>query len=351
MSKTRKRALLLGAGGWAREHWIEQVLPDFRDQLEIVGLVDINKSILKDSGNALGLQGNQIFSNMGTAFNKVRADFCIIVLPPHVHKQAVMFAVNKNIHILSEKPITDRYEDTIAVYKAVRKKSIKMAITQNYRYESPITTLKKVLQSNKLGAVDYIIARYASDYRLAGSWDVGSVYEMEHPLLIEGAIHHFDMIRNLSGANCRSIYCTSWNPKWSNFKNNANALVMMEMTNRIKAVYEGNSLAAGYINRWHQEYYRVECEKGSVEVDRGDRIVRVYTRNKVGKQTVEEMLPVPALPSGHHKILNDFLDWLDGGEVPETALENNIHSALMVFAAITAKEKDQPQLLKDYLPR
>lgn len=345
-----KRLLLLGAGGWAKQQWIANVLPDFKDKVKIAGLVDIDTKTLENSGNILGLQPNQLFTSMAEAFDKVRADFCVIVLPPNIHKQAVMLAVKKNVHILSEKPITDKYQDTVAVYKAVMKKRLKMAVIQNYRYEPPILTLKKVLQESKLGEIDYIIARYASDYRQSGLWDVTSGYKGYYPLLVEGSIHHFDMIRNLSGADCKSIFCTIWNPKWSNFENTVNSLTMMEMTNGVRAIYEESSLAAGYTNQWHQEYYRIECEKGSVVVDRGDRIVRVYTRSKFGKQIIEEIPSVSALPTGHHQILNDFLDWLDGGPTPETAIENNIHSALMVFAGIASKQKNQPQLLKDYLP-
>jgi len=35
--QVRKRVLFLGAGGWAREHWIDRVLPDFKDKLKIAG--------------------------------------------------------------------------------------------------------------------------------------------------------------------------------------------------------------------------------------------------------------------------------------------------------------------------
>jgi len=351
MTKNKKRVLLLGAGGWAREHWIDNVLPDFKDKLEIVGLVDINQGVLKESAYTLGLPKNLLFTNIGQAINKVQADFCIVVLPPHAHKIAYFKAIEKRLPILSEKPITDNLKDTIEVFKRIKQMRIKMAITQNYRYESPIATLKKVIERGRLGKIDYIVARYASDYRKKGSWDVGSVYDMDYPLLVEGSIHHFDMIRYLSGANCRTIFCTCWNPPWSNFKDNANVMAMLEMTNGVKAIYEGSSLAAGFMNRWHQEYYRVECEKGSAVIDRGDRIVRVYTRGKSGKQIMEEIPLIPAHPSGHHKILTDFLEWLDGGSAPETQIKDNIQSALMTFAAIDSKKSNEQKFVQKYIEK
>lgn len=346
-----ERALLVGAGGWSREHWIDVVLPDFQDRIEIVGLVDLKREILEDSGKKLNLPSHLLFTNPAEAFEKVKADFCIVVVPPSAHRGIYELAAHKKMHILSEKPISDSLEDVVETYKTVRKAKIKMAVTQNYRYESPILTLKSILESGRLGKVDYIVSRYASDYRRPGSWDVGSVYEMENPLLFEGSIHHFDMIRSLSKSNVKTISGSAWNPGWSAFKGNSNALFTMEMENGVKAVYEGSSNAAGFINRWHQEYYRVECEKGSVVVDRGDRIVRVYTRSENGTPQMEEAIALPALKTGHHLILNKFLEWLDGGPAPETNIEDNVNSALVVFAAAEASKTGKPQEVRDYLSK
>lgn len=346
-----KRALLVGAGGWSREHWIDVVLPDFKDKIEVVGLVDLKKPILEDSGKKLGLPKNLLFTNPAEAFNKVKADFCIVVVPPSAHKGIYKLAASKKMNILSEKPISDNLHDVIDTYKIIKRSGVKMAVTQNYRYESPILTLKSVLADGKLGRIDYIVCRYASDYRKPGSWDVGSVYQMDNPLLFEGSIHHFDMIRNLSESNVKRISGSTWNPKWSSFKGNSNALFTLEMENGIKAVYEGSSNAAGFINRWHQEYYRVECEKGSVVVDKGDRIVRVYKRLNDGTQQIEEEIALPALKSGHHHIINKFLEWLDGGNAPETNIEDNIKSSLVVFAAAAASKTGKPQEISQYLSK
>ena len=346
-----ERALLVGAGGWSREHWIDVVLPDFQDKVEVVGLVDFKRSVLEDSGKKLQLPSHLLFSDPVEAFDKVKADFCIVVVPPSAHKSVYELAASKKMNILSEKPVSDSLPEVVDTYKLVKRAGIKMAVTQNYRYESPILTLKAVLESGRLGKVDYIVSRYASDYRKPGSWDVGSVYEMDNPLLFEGSIHHFDMIRNLSGSNVKTISGSAWNPEWSSFRSNSNAIFTMEMENGVKAVYEGSSNAAGFINRWHQEYYRVECEKGSVVVDRGDRIVRVYTRASDGTPQITEEIALPALKSGHHHILNKFLEWIDGGTAPETNIEDNVNSALVVFAAAEASKTGKPQNIKDYLSK
>lgn len=348
--KQKKKVLLLGAGGWSREHWITNVLPSFSNEISVIGLVDKNEEILKDSGKELNLEPDVLFRDIETAFLKTEPDFCIVVLPPHIHIKAYKAAIKHHVPILSEKPISDKYEDCLETLNLITKNKIKMAVIQNYRYEGPIMTLKQVLDSKELGRIDYIIARYASDYRKAKSWDVGSVYEMAEPLLSEGSIHHMDMIRYLSGSNCKTMQGISWNPKWSTFTGNSNSLNLMEMKNGVKAIYEGSSNEAGNINRWHQEYYRVECEKGSVTVNR-DKTVRIYTRENNGVTNIKIIPILPALPSGHHKILKDFIAWLDGGKAPETEIKDNIQSAAMVFAAIDANKKSKKIDVQKYIPQ
>jgi len=175
------------------------------------------------------------------------------------------------------------------------------------------------------------------------------VHERDYPLLIEGSIHHLDMLRNLAGANCETITGYGWNPEWSSFKGVCCCLLALQMENGVRAVYEGNSLEAGQLNHWFHEAYRVECEKGAVVIDR-DQTVRVHRRDGEGNEHTEEIAPIAAPRTGHHTIVSDFLDWLDGGEPPETQLEDNIHSAALLFAAIDTIAKGEPRRVSDYLP-
>lgn len=344
-----KRVLMVGAGGWARQCWIEEVLQAFKEQVSVVGLTDVDESVLHESGELLNLPRDARFPSMEEAFEKARADFCVISIPPAHHRQAALLAVEKGMDILSEKPIADSHGDALDIYRAVTGGNTKMAITQNYRFEVPILTLKEVLGSGELGRMDYIVARYSSDYRRAGSWGVDNVYERDNPLLIEGAVHHFDMLRKLSGSNCETIAGFGWNPEWSSFKSNPSCLYLMQMENGVKASYEGNSLEAGQTNSWFHEHYRVQCEKGSVTVGR-DQAVRIFRRGSRGQQVSEEVPPVRVTLTGHHAIMAGYLDWLDGGEPVETQVTDNIHSAAMVFAALDSGPRGEVKEVSHYLP-
>lgn len=340
---------MVGTGGWARQKYVDQILPDFSDRVEVAGLVDINEEALRGAGEALAVPGDLRFVRVEEAFDRVDADICIISTPPAHHAQAALLAAGKGMDILSEKPIADARDDVVAIYEAVTANSLKMAVTQNYRYEPPILTLQRVLAEGELGRPNYIVARYAHDYRKPGSWRVDNVYERDNPLLIEGSIHHFDMLRNLAGSSCETMSGYGWNPGWSAFRSVSSCLFVMEMENGVKAVYEGNSLGAGQINPWFHESYRVECENGAVAVGR-DQVVRIHRRDDDGRQITEEVATLSVPLVGHYAIVTDFLDWLDGGEPPATQLSDNIHSAAMLFAAIGVIEDGGTKKVSDFLP-
>src|SRR5262249_21298106 len=93
-------------------------------------------------------------------------------------------------------------------------------------------------------------------------------------------------------------------------------------------------------NSWHAELYRAECENGAASVDR-DGTVRITRHTPARGLTVEDLPPVRRPHEGHQAILGQFLDWLDGGPIPPTALGDNLRSAAMIFAAIEASRSHQ----------
>jgi predicted dehydrogenase len=334
---------MIGVGGMAR-HWINAVWGAHRERMTFAGLVDVNDVLLRETGEALGLPASRLFTDVAAAFAQTEADYCCIVTPPQFHRQAVELACRRDMHILSEKPIADTWADCAAIYRAVHSAGVKMMVTQNYRYTPRILTLKKAV--SELGKVNYAVCRYASDYRRPLSWGARFRHEMPHALLVEASIHHFDQLRNLTSADCQTLTGFEWHPGHNrggadqfagsdSFAGETNGLFVMQMTGGAFGSYEGNNLATGKTNTWHSEYYRVECEGGAAVLD-ADHVVRIEERTPGNTLQVREVATERPKWEGHIAIGAQFLDWLDGGDAPATALQDNIKSAAMLFGAITA---------------
>jgi predicted dehydrogenase len=346
----KKRCLMLGGGGMAR-NWLRRFFPKFVDRLEVAALVDVNREVLDDAGDFLGLPADRRFTSMAPAFETVDADFCIVVIPPAFHEEAVMRAVRRGLPILSEKPIADTWDACQRIYAAVKQAGLKMQVIQNYRYNPAILAMRQVLRGGTLGRLNYVVGRYAQDYREYGSWGSPFRHEIPHSLLVEGAVHHFDMLRNLSGADCARLTGWEWNPPWSTSKGEFCNLYLMEMTSGARACYEGSGTAAGEQNSWHGEYYRAECEGGAIAIGldpaavsvrgRPQRVVRIHRHTRGQGVATEDVPALTPAYEGHEWMIDEFLNWLAGGPTPATSLDDNIQSVAMVFAAIEASATNQ----------
>jgi predicted dehydrogenase len=333
-----KKCIMLGVGGMAG-HWIFDCWSRQSHRMEFAALVDVNPQALQEAGARLGLPASALFTDAAQAFAQVEADFCCIVTPPQFHRAAVELACAKGLDIVSEKPIAATWEDTVAIYKAVKAAGVKMLVTQNYRYTPRILTLKKAVA--ELGQVNYAVGRYTSDYRVRGSWGADFRHKMAHSLLVEGGIHHFDQLRNLTGGDVETISGYEWHPGFVRGQQNAYGggdsfegqpcgLFVMQMNNGSFAHYEGNNLESGKTNSWHAEYYRVECEGGAAVLDSDHKVWIVNREGERQIETLEVEFP------GHSAMPEQFLNWLEGGETPATVLEDNIKSNATLFAAIQA---------------
>ena len=218
--------LVIGAGGMAG-NWLRRFLPAHGERVQIAGIVDVNADVLEVARRDLGLRTDQCFTKMTEAFDTVDADAVAIVVPPQFHREAVENACRRGLPILSEKPIAGTWEDVSAIARAVDHAGVRMVVMQNYRYTPRIQTLKKVLDSGRVGAVRYAVARFAADYREPLSWGAPFRHEMAHALLVEGSIHHFDQLRHLTGQDCVSIAGREWNPGAPSFKGECLALYTM----------------------------------------------------------------------------------------------------------------------------
>ena len=344
----KRRAIMVGAGGMAGR-WAKGFVPLHSDRVEIVGLIDVNKTILDETGDAIGLAPSRRFTSMETAFAQVDdAECCFVAVPPQFHEEGVVRAAERGLAVLSEKPISDTWEGCVRIYGAIQRTGVKMHVMQNYRFNSPTFTLREVIRRGEIGRINYVMARFAADYREWLAWGAEFRHKMRHALLLEGAVHHFDMIRNLTGGDCLSIAGWEWNPPWSTSLGEFNNMYALRMNNGVHATYEGNGTAGGEQNSWHEEHYRVEGESGAVTVGR-DKIVRIHRFRRGGGLSVEEVpLAKPPNPGhvaikdqGHGAVIGQFLDWLDGGPEPETTVQDNIKSIAVVFAAIEASRTNQ----------
>jgi predicted dehydrogenase len=133
----------------------------------------------------------------------------------------------------------------IAMVRAAREASRTLMVTQQYRYQDHPRLLRKLISQGAIGEVDHIICEFQIQGLLAG-WRK----QMRHPFLMDMAVHHFDLIRYLSGSNAVTVSAQTWNPKVSNTQGDMCAFVWAEMDQGTRVSYTGSFASPGQDTSW-----------------------------------------------------------------------------------------------------
>lgn len=344
------RFILIGAGGRGRM-WATSIMEPLISRLRLVepvAIVDIAPETFPDAREGLGLDASRCYLDPDQAFKENEADFVIISTPTQFHEDAVDAAIRYGADMLIEKPIAHTMEACCSVYRKVKEAGRKAAVVMSHRFDQDKQSLERSIKSGDYGKLDYLVGRNTWACRRVGTWGPEHRYRKPDPLLTEGTVHHFDIIRSLTGSNAQTIHANTWNPGWSEFEGDAQALILLEMENGVRAMYEGAMTNATFLNNWLDDYFRAECEGGTLELDH--RKLRILS-DLEGERKIRE------LPLCDQEFWLDtwitkmFIEWLRGGPPPPNSIDDNIQCAAMLYAAIESSHSGKIVDVQEFLRR
>jgi predicted dehydrogenase len=343
------RFILIGAGGRGRM-WCTSIVDPLLSLrlIEPVAIVDVTPDAFPDACAGLGLDESKCYTDADRALEENNADFVIISSPTQFHEEAVDAAIRHGADMLIEKPIAHTMDACCRIHRKVTGAGRKAAVVMSHRFDQDKQSLERMIKSGDHGKLDYLIGRNTWACRRVGTWGPEHRYRKPDVLLTEGTVHHFDIIRSLTGSNARTMHAITWNPDWSEFDHDAQALILMEMENGVKAMYEGAMTNATTLNNWLDEYFRAECESATLELDH--RKLR-HLSDLDGERKIRE------IPLDKQEFWLDtwitkmFVDWLQGGPEPPNSLDDNIQCAAMLYAAIESSHSGKIVDVQEFLRR
>lgn len=354
MSTQKKRkGILIGLGGWGGA-WCANFVPYATEQiqkLELVAIVDTNEQILEEARKQLHMEPEQCYTDAKKAFEESRPEVAMLIVPPMIRESMIDLALEYDCDIISEKPLSISMESCIRIYKKVKAAGKKLAVTMTHRFEQDKQSLQREIQSGKYGPISSIHASFTAAENSEGNPTNSWRYKVKHNYAMEGAVHQMDILRSLSGSNCKTIYCKSWAPEWAGQKATAALTLIAEMENGIVCTFTGTGCSASNLNWWNNDRIVAECRDASLVLDH-----QVIFAHKAIDLDSEISTRVPLHTQkvwGNKWLLEQFLDWVNGGEAPANTIEDNIQLMAMVFSAIesieTGREVKVQEFLKKYM--
>jgi len=328
------KVIQLGIGGMGAT-WLRAVQRSA--EVDYAGFVEIDDEIAHAQAEAYQLDRALIFKSLPAALKALEADAIIDVTAQQFHRANSILALEAGLPVLSEKPLAGTLEDAQAIVDKARETGVIHMVAQNYRYRPVTQTIKSLLETGELGAVGAVHAEFFKGPHFGGFRE-----EMPHPLIIDMAIHHFDMMRYFLGSDVQEISARSWNPPWSWFKGDASAAAAIRFENGVFASYSASWCSQALPTSWNANW-RFDCEKGVMlvkdDVVTVQDLLRVTDRRGALANAHGERRVIPLLEmerEGQDYLLREFFAAVTKGKPVATSAQDNIRTIEFVFGVVQA---------------
>lgn len=254
------RLIHVGLGGWGG-NWARNVVPD-EELITVAALVEPDEKTRRTVLAELGLPDAVGFASLAAALDAVESDAVLLTTPAVTHAPLAREALAAGKHVLTEKPFAATAEEAAALVATADDAGLLIHVSQNYRYYPAPRAARDLLARGAVGEVVSIDI----DFR---QWDndlpVGTHphYRFPHPLLHDMAIHHFDLIRMVTGEEARAVFAKSSAPSFSKYDDEAAAAVIIELDSGITVSYRGSWVSRGARTAWAGDW-RIDGADGEI---------------------------------------------------------------------------------------
>ncbi|MDZ4766675.1 MAG: Gfo/Idh/MocA family oxidoreductase [Chloroflexota bacterium] len=333
------KVIQVGIGGMG-DFWLNIV--NRSPEVEYAAYVETNADIAQQQIAKYNLDPALIFPTLEDALATVKAAAVINVTPPQFHKPISIIALDAKLPVLCEKPLSGTRADAEALAEYAERSGVLLMVAQNYRYSAVAQTVKKMLTAGELGALTAVSVNFYKAPRSVGFRD-----SMPQPLIIDMAIHHFDMLRYFLDSNPVEIFARTWNPAWSWFKGDASATVWAAFANGVKMNYTGSWVTQGQETPWNA-HWRFEGERGVMTVEYDtislQRANGVEDDGGSYHQIYGDKLQIPLVTMDRQAqdyLLYEFYQAVTTGTSPATTAQDNLNTLHFVFDAVESAESGQ----------
>lgn len=329
------KLIVVGLGsfgpGWAR-------LVHATPEVELAAVVEPMDERRNTVAAELGLAPDQAQRDLATALLEVDADAVIVVTPPQTHLDVARVAIEQGKPVLVEKPLAATMDDARAIVALAEEAGVLLVVSQNYRYRAPMITLRSAIERGDIGPVLAIGGNCQEDMRLFYE-ATNFRYLMHHPYIIDMTIHHWDLLRYLTGQDIRRVHARSWRVPDSPYQQDPSCAILLEMADGTPVYYQGSGATNQERTSW-SSWWDFTGEQGRLWTDGGvgDPQTDVVHRRIYGQ--VDEILAYePAAPLDTLGSLRAFVAAVQGGPAPAHTGADNLKSLAAVMACVASVER------------
>lgn len=335
------RGALIGCGFFAQNHL--NAWRDLRGEgVEIVAVCDIDPAKAKAAAEKFGIPG--IYADPADLLARENLDFVDITTRMETHRDLVRLASSHGIRIILQKPMAPEWDECVDIVRIAREANVPLAIHENFRFQTPMRAVKRVLDSGAIGAVTWARLSFRFGFDVYATQPY--FHEVERLVILDSGIHILDLARFFLG-EVRHLSCETQRRNPKNIGEDT-ATMLLRHTSGAVSVVESTYEARQVPDPILQTLLQIEGDKGSIRLHEDFRMA--VTADGTMEESFVGSDPLPWTAQPWHTLQESVLTtqrsiieaWKAGRE-PETSGADNLKTFALVEAAYKAAESGRAE--------
>lgn len=177
------------------------------NELEFVGICDINQEMLQDKVSKFGLEHISLYTDYHEMLEKEKPELVAIATESGKHAAIALECIEAGCNLIIEKPIALSLADADAIIKTAEKKGVKVCANHQNRFNKSVQKIREALEEGRFGRMFYGTAhvRWCRDknYYTQAKWR--GTWEQDGGALMNQCIHNIDLLRWMMGDEVEEV--------------------------------------------------------------------------------------------------------------------------------------------------
>lgn len=190
-----KKFVQVGCGIRGIEGYAEPILKDYKDQIQLCGVYDINykRAALVSEYSDVAVP---VFDDFDEMLRVTEPDTVIVTTKDSMHDFYAIKALEAGCDVIVEKPLTTTFEKANAIKAAEERSGKTVTVVFNLRYLPFFARVKELLKSGVIGDVLSVHFEWLLDTQHGADYFRRWHRQRENSgsLLVHKSTHHFDLV-------------------------------------------------------------------------------------------------------------------------------------------------------------
>lgn len=266
----RVRLGIVGTSNWAELMYLS-TLRDHPD-VELIALCGRSSARLSDLAGRFGIRGT--YSDYRDLLARADLEAVAVVVPDDLHKEVVLAAIGRGLHVLCEKPLANSAGDARQMLDAATKAGVRHMVLFTWRWQPHFQYVKSLIDAGTFGRLYRTQLAFITNFAHDGQYQWRLDPQRANGVIADLGSHMFDLSRWLSDDEIVSLSSDLGTAVSRNHiaghdigpSNNDFAHVVFRYASGCQGVVDVTNVSHDG-DRIVQHIMRIEGEKAALELD------------------------------------------------------------------------------------